>query len=84
VQKIDRVKSKYSTDIPKAQHDKLVALVDKMFGLQKKYHEAKMERDKELYERQIKIVDTQIDKLVYELYGLTEGEIKVVEGCGGR
>jgi hypothetical protein len=41
-----------------------------------------MERDKELYGRQIKIVDAQIDKQVYELYGLTEGEIKVVEGRG--
>ena len=64
----------------KAQHDKLVALVDNMLELQKKYHETRMERDKELYERQIKIVDAQIDRRVYELYGLTEGEIKVVEG----
>ena len=39
-----------------------------------------MERDKELYEQQIKIADAQIDKLVYELYGLVEGEMKVVEG----
>jgi hypothetical protein len=38
-----------------------------------------MARDKELYERQIKIVDAQIDRLVYELYGLTEDEIEVVE-----
>jgi len=41
----------------------------------------KMKRDKELYERQIKIVDAQIDRLVYELYGLTEEEeVNVVEG----
>jgi hypothetical protein len=53
-----------------------------MLELQKKYHDARMERDKELYGRQIKIVDAQIDKQVYELYGLTEGEIKVVEGRG--
>jgi hypothetical protein len=39
-----------------------------------------MERDKELYEPQIKLVDAQIDGLVYELYGLTEEEVKVVEG----
>ena len=39
-----------------------------------------MERDKELYERQIKIVDEQIDRLVYDLYGLTEEEIEIVEG----
>jgi len=38
-----------------------------------------MDRDKGLYERQIKIVDTQIGRLVYDLYGVTE-EIKVVEG----
>ena len=50
-----------------------------MLGLQKKYNEARMERDKELYERQIKIVDVQIDRLVYDLYGLTEEEVKVVE-----
>ena len=49
-----------------------------MLELQKKHNDARMERDKELYERQIKIVDTQIDRRVYELYGLTEG------GEGGR
>jgi len=39
----------------------------------------RMDRDKELYEQQIRIVDAQIDRLVYDLYGLTEGEVKVVE-----
>jgi Tfp pilus assembly PilM family ATPase len=39
-----------------------------------------MEQDKELYERQIWVVDKQIDKLVYDLYRLTEEEIEVVEG----
>jgi len=62
-----------------AKHDKLVALVENMLELQKKYRDARMERDKEIYERQIKIVDVQIDRLVYELYGLTEEEMKVVE-----
>jgi hypothetical protein len=38
-----------------------------------------MEQDKELYERQIRVVDAQIDGLVYDLYGLTEEEIKVVK-----
>jgi adenine-specific DNA-methyltransferase len=52
-----------------------------MLELQKKYPDARMERDKELYERQIKVVDVQIDRLVYDLYGLTEEEVKVVEGA---
>ncbi|MCK4733059.1 MAG: hypothetical protein KAT65_11445, partial [Methanophagales archaeon] len=63
----------------KAQHDKLVALVEKMLELQKKYHDTRMERDKELYERQIKIVDVQIDGLVYDFYGLTKEEIKIID-----
>ena len=32
-----------------------------------------MERSKELYERQIKIVDDQIDRLVYDLYEADRG-----------
>ena len=35
---------------------------------------------KELYQRQIEATDRQIDALVYELYGLTEEEIKIIEG----
>ena len=27
-------------------------------------------------------IDKQIDRLVYKLYGLTEDEIKIVEGTG--
>ena len=56
-----------------------MALVDNILELKRKYHEARMERDKELYERQIKIVDAQIDRLVYDLYGLTEEEVNVVK-----
>jgi len=70
----------FSNQTEKAQHDKLVALVDNMLELLKKYHETRMDRDKELYERQIKVVDAQIDRLVYDLYGLTEEEVKGVEG----
>jgi hypothetical protein len=70
----------FSNPTEKAQHDKLKDLVDNMLELQKKYHEARTEIDKGLYERQIKIVDAQIDGLVYDLYGLTEEEMKVVEG----
>ncbi len=35
--------------------------------------------DKEFYEQQIKIVNGQIDRRVYDLYGLTEEEIRIVE-----
>lgn len=50
-----------------------------MLERRKKYQEAKLEREKGLYERQIRIVDVQIDRLVCDLYGVTEEEIAVVE-----
>ena len=40
---------------------------------------AKMPDDKTALERQIAATDRQIDWLVYELYGLSEEEIKIVE-----
>ena len=40
---------------------------------------AKTPTDKTAIQRQIDATDRQIDRLVYELYGLTEDEIKIVE-----
>ena len=36
--------------------------------------------EKTSLERQIAATDAQIDRLVYDLYGLTADEIKIVEG----
>jgi hypothetical protein len=41
---------------------------------------ARIPADKKLYQRQIEATDREIDALVYELYGLTEEEIAIVEG----
>jgi len=75
IRKID-----FSNPKEKKMHDDLVAMVDKMLKSQKKYHSARLEQDKKLYKTQIDLLDHQIDSLVYKLYGLTEDEIKVVEG----
>ncbi len=37
-------------------------------------------QEQEMVKREIESTDKAIDKLVYELYGLTEDEIKIVEG----
>ena len=36
-------------------------------------------QDKERVKREIEATDNAIDRLVYELYGLSEDEVKVVE-----
>jgi Eco57I restriction-modification methylase/restriction endonuclease TaqI-like protein/N-6 DNA methylase/type I restriction and modification enzyme subunit R-like protein len=62
-----------------ARHDKIVALVERMLSLHKKLPVARLPRDKQLYERQIAATDSEIDRLVYELYDLTPEDIRIVE-----
>ena len=61
-------------------HDRMVELVETMLDLNKKLPKAKTDHNKNLIQRQIDYTDNKIDKLVYELYDLTEEEIKIVEG----
>ncbi len=65
----------------KARHDRTVALVERMLELHKRLAAARTQAEQELYRRQIEATDREIDALVYELYGLTEEEIGVVEGA---
>jgi spore coat polysaccharide biosynthesis predicted glycosyltransferase SpsG len=60
-------------------HERLVALVDQMLSLHKSIIAAKSGHEKEAIQRQIDATDPRIDRLVYDLYGLTEEEIKLVE-----
>ena len=60
-------------------HDRMLSLVDQMLELNKKLAESKMPQATEMVKRQIETTDRQIDDLVYELYDLTDDEIKIVE-----
>ena len=62
-----------------ARRDKMVTLVERMLDLHKKLAAAEIPDDKALNRRQIETTDRQIDALVYELYDLTEDEIRIVE-----
>ena len=69
----------FSNQNDKAQHDKMVELVERMLDLHKRFAEVRTPTEKQMLQRQIDATDQQINTLVYELYGLTEGEIKIVE-----
>jgi len=75
IRKID-----YSDSTDKDYHDRMVQLVEQMLALHKQLSEAKTVHEQTLLQRQIDLTDRQIDQLVYELYDLTEEEIKIVEG----
>jgi hypothetical protein len=59
-----------------------LAFVDQMLTLHNQVAAAKPGHAKDALQRQIDATDVQIDRLVYELYGLTEEEIRIVEDAG--
>jgi hypothetical protein len=63
----------------KAHHDEMVNLVEQMLKLQNGVALAKTPQERTTLERQLVATDAQIDKLVYDLYGLSPDEIRVVE-----
>jgi hypothetical protein len=65
-----------------ARHDRMVALVEQMLALHRRRAVAHTPHKQAVLQAQIDAADRQIDRLVYELYRLTEEEIRIVEGGG--
>lgn len=68
--------------IPKAQEsdvNKIVMKVEAMLEAKKQMAKAQTDKDRTYYEKKCASLDRQIDYLVYDLYGLTEDEIRIVE-----
>jgi hypothetical protein len=71
----------FSNPSDKVEHARMVSLVERMLDLHKHLTATNTPSDKERLQRQIDSVDQEIDRLVYDLYGLTEEEIKIVEAA---
>jgi hypothetical protein len=67
----------------RSSHDIVVELVHRMVASSKQIVAAKTDHERTVLERQIDATDREIDQLVYELYGLTDDEIKIVEEATG-
>ena len=63
-----------------ARHARRVAQVEQMLALHKRRTAARTPHEQSVLAAQIAATDRQIDRLVYELYGLSEEEIRIVEG----
>ena len=78
--------------MPAARHDKMIGLVDRMLdpsagsgrALCKQLPKAKTPHGQESLKRQIDTTDKAVDALVYELYGLTDRDVGVVESASCR
>ncbi len=63
----------------KSRRDHIVRLVEQMLDAQQRLETARSDKDKNYYSAKCAAFDRQLDGLVYELYGLTEEEIQIVE-----
>ena len=73
----------FSDPADKGRHDKMVTLVNSMLALYKQLTAAKSGAQKAITQRQIDATDAEIDNLVYELYGITDEERKIIEAKEG-
>ncbi|MCF8036778.1 MAG: Eco57I restriction-modification methylase domain-containing protein, partial [Desulfobacteraceae bacterium] len=69
----------FSNTSEKARHDQMVALVDQMLTLNRQLEQTRTAHEKKMLERQIQAVDKRIDQLAYQLYNLTDDEIRIIE-----
>lgn len=60
--------------------ERMINLVDEMMLVKKHLSNSNTDSEKEYYVKKCANLDSKIDQLVYELYGLTEEEIAIVEG----
>ncbi|MBI4648767.1 MAG: hypothetical protein HY738_19810 [Bacteroidia bacterium] len=63
----------------KLGHNEIVRLVDTLLELNKDLRKAKQPDEKDRIQKRIKYSENRIDEIVYELYGLTQKEISIIE-----
>ncbi|HEV2234640.1 MAG TPA: N-6 DNA methylase [Terriglobia bacterium] len=65
----------------KGEQDRIVGLVDRMLKCNKQKHSGKLAPSQtDRMEREIVATDAEIDAVVYELYGITDDERKIIQG----
>ncbi|WP_321505455.1 Eco57I restriction-modification methylase domain-containing protein [uncultured Methanoregula sp.] len=64
----------------RGRHDRIEAFGQRLMDLEKNWHAATTDPERNRAKKKIEAIRAKIDALVYELYGLTPEEIAVVEG----
>lgn len=74
----------FDDPLDRARHGKMVRLVEQMLAAKQQLASARTDKDRNYFTGKCNTLDRQIDALVYELYGLTEEEIALVESSGEK
>jgi hypothetical protein len=85
-QTFPKIKGTYSKQLPiafdstdKARHKRLAGLVGKVLALTPKLRRTTSGSERAALQNAVTTTDAEIDRVVYELYGLTEAAIRTVE-----
>lgn len=65
----------------KSRHARILRLVEQMVEGARHAARARTDKDKAYHQSKCEAFDHQIDRLIYELYGLTEEQMQVMEGA---
>ena len=79
IESIPIPKIDFKSESKRRGYEHVVSLVEQMLATKPQLARAQSDKDKDFYENKCAALDRQIDALVYELYGLTPDEIKIVE-----
>ena len=79
-----KIKRKYLEDIPipktsNENQKQFIELVDKLILINNKIENSISEDEKELLKKELNNIDSLLNNKIYELYGLTDEEINIVE-----
>lgn len=69
----------FTDSVDRERHGRMVALVEEMLVLHRQLAAARTDHEQTSLRRRIEAVDRRIDRLVYDLYNLTEEDIRIVE-----
>lgn len=64
-------------------HDQLVKLADQMLQAKQNAKTAETESDQTFYNQHIAFLDDKINQTVYQMYGLNDAEIALIEKRAG-
>lgn len=78
LEKIPVRKITFEDDSDREPYDKLIQLVDLMLAISERHARIKVPDERVLLERQMSSVDSEIDEVVFDLYGLDEHEREIV------
>ncbi len=79
VERLPIIKLNLSNQKEKRIHDEILEFVKSIEVIKKKSESCKVVTEKEFYTKQIEFIDNMIDKLIYDLYNLTDEEIAVIK-----